>query len=173
MNARLATEADISAIADLAARTFALACPPSTPQADIDTHIRVQLSEQSFADLMATATFFVIDAPVGVCGYAMLAADPPPVAGPWRNAAELRRIYVDEHLHGQGLSEALMSACLHAAEVAGHDWIWLATNIQNRRARRFYEKSGFAVVGDRTFTVGGSVEHDYVLARALGNTVES
>lgn len=174
MDARPAAAADVEAIADLAARTFALACPPSTPQEAIDTHIAEQLNPQKFAEHMATAQFFVIDDPAGgVCGYAMLADDPPPVPGPWRNPGELRRIYVDEHMHGQGLAEELVRACLQAAERAGRDWVWLGTNVHNVRALRFYQKSGFAIVGERTFNVGGSVEHDHVLAVELGNTVES
>lgn len=173
MHARPATDADIGAIADLAARTFALACPPGTPQADIDRHIATQLNAERFGDLMGTASFFVVDSPDGgVCGYAMLADEPPPVPGPWRNPAELRRIYVDGDLHGRGVAAMLMRACLDEAGAQGRDWIWLGTNVNNERALRFYEKAGFAVVGERDFTVGTTVEHDYVLARELpGHTV--
>ncbi|MET1053382.1 MAG: GNAT family N-acetyltransferase, partial [Mycetocola sp.] len=38
---------------------------------------------------------------------------------------------------------------------------------QNARAVRFYEKSGFAIVGNKTFRLGSSLEHDFVMEQAL------
>jgi len=165
---RVATVQDVEAIARLAARTFPLACPPSTTAEAIEAHIRDELSPARFRELMATATFLVVDAAPGeVCGYAMIAGDPPPVDNDWRKPAELRRIYVDADRHASGVAANLMSMSLDLAAQAGHDWMWLGTNVENARALRFYEKSGFTIVGRRTFRVGPSVESDYVLARPV------
>ena len=38
---------------------------------------------------------------------------------------------------------------------------------QNAKAIRFYEKSGFTKVGTKSFTLGDSVESDFILERAL------
>ncbi len=165
---RLATPADADAIARLAARTFPLACPPTTTQENIEAHIRGELNAERFREQMATATFLVVDAGDGeVCGYAMIATDPPPIDNDWHNPAELRRIYVDADRHGQGVAGALMRESLRIAKGDGHDWMWLGTNMDNARALRFYEKAGFSIVGRRTFRVGPSVESDYVLARPV------
>ncbi len=165
---RLATPDDAEAIARLAARTFPLACPPTTTQENIEAHIRGELNVERFREQMATATFLVVDAGDGeVCGYAMIATEPPPIDHDWRNPAELRRIYVDADQHGQGVAASLMRMSLELAAQAGHDWLWLGTNMDNARALRFYEKSGFRIVGERTFRVGPSVESDYVLARPV------
>lgn len=40
-----------------------------------------------------------------------------------------------------------------------------AINQLNVRAIRFYEKSGFAGVGEKRFQVGTGLEHDFVLER--------
>ena len=40
-------------------------------------------------------------------------------------------------------------------------------NSQNARAIRFYEKSGFRKVGTKFFRLGHTVEHDFVMERAL------
>jgi ribosomal protein S18 acetylase RimI-like enzyme len=40
-------------------------------------------------------------------------------------------------------------------------------NSQNARAIRFYEKSGFRRVGTKSFTLGNTVEHDFVMQRQL------
>ena len=60
-----------------------------------------------------------------------------------------------------------MQASLRAAAEAGGRGIWLGVNSQNARAIRFYEKSGFRKVGTKSFSLGSTVEHDFVLERAL------
>lgn len=169
---RAATPDDAEAIARLAARTFALACPDHTPPEAIEAHIANELNAQRFREHMATATFLVVDAGAEVAGYVMLTTEPPPIPTRWQNPIELRRIYVDEQEHGRGVAAALMLASLQVAEEGGHDWIWLGTNEQNKRAIRFYEKYDFQIVGQRTFRVAHSVESDHVLARSVtANTV--
>ncbi len=170
---RTATAADAEAIAQLAARTFPLACPDHTPADAIAIHIRDELNAGRFREHMATARFLVVDGDPGeVVGYVMLCTEPPPISQPWVNPLEVRRIYVDAHAHGSGIAAALMHASLEIARDAGHDWVWLGTNEQNQRAIRFYEKFGFGIVGERTFVVAHSVESDHVMARPVEvNTV--
>ena len=60
-----------------------------------------------------------------------------------------------------------MQASLRAAAETGGRGIWLGVNSQNARAIRFYEKSGFRKVGTKSFSLGSTVEHDFVLERAL------
>ena len=72
-----------------------------------------------------------------------------PIASLWENAT------------------ALMDASLAVARAAGAAGAWLGVNQHNARARRFYERSGFAVVGTKHFRVGDRVEDDFVLERAL------
>jgi ribosomal protein S18 acetylase RimI-like enzyme len=50
---------------------------------------------------------------------------------------------------------------------AGTRSIWLATNVANARARRFYVKRGFEPRGNRTFDVGGVANTDVVYELAL------
>jgi ribosomal protein S18 acetylase RimI-like enzyme len=165
---REATPDDAEAIARLAARTFPLACPPTTPPEAIEAHIRDELNAQRFAEHMQTSDFFVVDADDGeVCGYVMVAHDPPTIEQDWRDPVELRRIYVDADRHTTGVAADLMQTALEFAARKGHDWIWLGTNEANTRALRFYEKFGFRVVGKRTFCVADSIECDHVLARPV------
>lgn len=160
---RPATPADAEALARLAARTFASACPPHTPPDAIEAHIATELSAQRFLEHMSHARFYVVDEGQELSGYLMLAFDDPPIPTAWTNPIELRRIYVD--VPGGGVAGALMRTALEQAR--GHDVIWLGTNRLNARAIRFYRKHGFAIVGNRTFTVGGVAEADYVMARTV------
>lgn len=167
---RRANTDDAAAISRLAARTFALACPPTTSEADIAAHIANELNEQRFRELMAQAEFHVVDAEGEVCGYIMVVQNPPPIDTAWQRPLELRRFYVDADQQGRGIADALMDTAISVAVQLGSDWIWLGTNVHNQRAIRFYRKHGFEIVGERTFTVGDSLESDHLLARPA-NTV--
>jgi ribosomal protein S18 acetylase RimI-like enzyme len=76
--------------------------------------------------------------------------------------AELSKVYVLEGHHGAGVGAALMAASLAAARERAVAGVWLGVNQQNARANRFYEKSGFAIVGEKKFLVGGKTEDDFV-----------
>ena len=60
-----------------------------------------------------------------------------------------------------------MDASLAAARDTGAAGMWLGVNNENVRANRFYEKSGFEVVGHKKFRLGDVDEDDFVRERAL------
>lgn len=179
---RLAAACDAEALADLAARTFALACPPHTSRADIDRHIAASLSTTAFCQDLAdpAVTMLIADRCVGPCtcagshtpvGYVMVVADSPPPDGPrGLRPLELRRIYVASDHHGTDVAPRLIAAVLNLARERGHDVVWLGTNKLNERAIRFYRKSGFDITGHKTFQVGFAVEDDYVMLRRIAPT---
>jgi diamine N-acetyltransferase len=170
---RRAQAADAPVLAELAAATFALACPPHTTAESIATFIRDVLSLERFEEYLAdpSRVLFVAqtDRPVG---YAMLVVGEP--ADPdvrsaltLRPTAELSKIYVLPEGHGGGASRALMDAALAAARERGAVGVWLGVNQLNERAQRFYGKSGFTRVGTKRFLVGDRYEDDYVLEQGL------
>jgi ribosomal protein S18 acetylase RimI-like enzyme len=169
-----AVDADVPALADVAARTFPLACPPRVTQRDIADFISENLSAGRFTDYLADHDRVVLVARSDdrILGYAMLirgVADDPDVARavPLRPAIELSKMYVAPDHHGAGVSPALMSAALDASAGLGAACVWLGVNQDNQRAQRFYAKHGFATRGTKTFRLGGHVENDYVMVRAL------
>ena len=103
------------------------------------------------------------DAPVG---YAVLTAPDFPIA-PQPGDIELRRIYTLAATHGSGLGVALMTAALSEACERGARRVLLGVHPDNARARRFYERTGFEVIGERRFTVGTAQFTDPIYARAL------
>jgi len=60
-----------------------------------------------------------------------------------------------------------MHASIGVAAAAGARGLWLGVNSQNARAIRFYEKSGFYKVGTKSFRLGDTVEHDFVMERPV------
>ena len=169
-----AAAADLSELADVAARTFPLACPPSVTPVNVAAFIAEHLSEQRFGDYLADPDRIVLTARDGhrMSGYAMLIRgvtddDAVQRAVPLRPAIELSKMYVMPDDHGAGVSAALMAAALDSARALDAACVWLGVNQENRRAQRFYGKHGFTTNGTKTFRLGDHVENDYVMVRAL------
>lgn len=169
-----ASSADLPELADVAARTFPLACPPSTTRENIAAFVAEHLTAQRFADYLADPDRVVLvvrdDSPI--VGYAMLIRGVPDdddvqrAVRP-RPAIEVSKMYVLPESHRTGASSALMTAALTLARDTGYRCAWLGVNQENRRAQRFYAKHGFAVTGTKTFRLGEGVEHDFVMVCPL------
>ncbi|MGD9620333.1 MAG: GNAT family N-acetyltransferase [Mycolicibacterium sp.] len=174
MNARIdvATRDQIAELAEVAAQTFPLACPPAAAPPDIAAFIAENLSAERFTAYLDDPDRAVLTATVDhrIIGYAMMIRGVPKdadvarviTAGP---VVELSKMYVLPRSHGTGTSSALMSAALREADKLGAHCVWLGVNQQNHRAQRFYAKHGFTVAGTRTFRLGTRVERDYVMVR--------
>jgi ribosomal protein S18 acetylase RimI-like enzyme len=172
-----AVEADVAELADVAAVTFPLACPPSAHPDDIAAFIDTTLSAGRFAEYLTDpdrAVLVARDDAVGpaILGYAMLIAGVPEdpdvqQAVTVTPSVELSKIYVLPDSHGSAVSAALIRAGLGFAAVRGAASVWLGVNQQNQRAQRFYAKNGFTVSGTKIFQLGANVEKDYVMLRAV------
>lgn len=167
-----AAAADAAALAELAAETFPLACPPHTTAASIAAFIAEHFTVARFDGYLADAGRTILVAVDGprLVGYSMLITGEPgdadaAAAVTRRPVVELSKFYTRAVAHGTGVAGPLMSATLEAAATMGAASVWLGVNEENARALRFYEKHGFAKVGRKHFTVGGRVEDDWVLER--------
>lgn len=174
---RPAREADVPALAEVAAATFVLACPPSMTRDRVEAFVEEVLSPARFTDYVTDAHRHVLLAERDgtALGYAMLVAGDPrdedvSAAIRIRPTVELSKIYVLPQAHGTGAAALLMSRALDWARDSGAAGVWLGVNQQNERAQRFYGKSGFDRVGTKRFLVGGVYEDDYVMERPLQPT---
>ncbi len=169
-----AVEADLPELADVAARTFPLACPPGATPDNIAAFIAENLSQARFRDYLADPDRAVLAArdEGRIAGYAILIRGVPDdddvqQAVTHRPAVELSKMYVLPDSHGAGVSAALMAAALRHAADLDAKCVWLGVNQLNQRAQRFYTKHGFIVNGTKTFRLGAGVENDYVMVRPI------
>ncbi|GIF15392.1 GNAT family N-acetyltransferase [Actinoplanes teichomyceticus] len=158
----------------LAARTFGLACPPGTAQADIDAFVAAHLSAERFAGYLADPgrTLLLVSEDDQPLGYAMLVRGPiadPDVAAvvDADTSIELSKFYVAAERHGSGAAHALMTATLEAAAATGAVSCWLGVNQRNVRAATFYAKHGFDIIGVKRFLVGSEWHDDHIRSRPL------
>ncbi|HEY5151186.1 MAG TPA: GNAT family N-acetyltransferase [Mycobacterium sp.] len=170
----VAATPDLDELAEVAAATFPLACPPSSPPDEIAAFIVANLSRARFADYLAdpARTVLVAREDGRILGYSILVrgvGENPDVARAVtaRAAVELSKIYVVADRHGAGVAATLMNAAVQCAAGTGARCLWLGVNQENARAQRFYRKNGFGVAGTRAFQLGAHTEHDFVMVRLL------
>lgn len=168
---RPALPSDATELHDLAAATFPLACPPGTSDEAVAAFVTEHLSIERFQEYLSDPEreLFVAE---DFAGYTMLVyGEPydPDVAEALtaRPTVELSKVYVLPGHQGSGVAAALIEASLQAARERGAAGAWLGVNQQNARANAFYEKSGFGVVGTKTFMVGDERHDDFTRERLL------
>lgn len=175
VSVRIATPDDAPVLVTLAAATFALACPPGTAQEHIDAFIAEHFTVQRFEDHLSDperALLIMHDDDGTAIGYTMLVFGEPMDADvlaaiSHRPTVELSKVYVLPASHGGGVASVLMTSTLEHARSRGVAAVWLGVNQQNGKAIRFYEKSGFGVVGPKTFFVGPERHDDFVMERVF------
>ena len=170
----IAEESDASDLSSLAALTFPLACPPHLSKADIAAFIEEQLTPSAFRHYVTDPDNVVLiardsagDPLAYTLGIPGPGEDTPAALLKAETPMYLSKVYAAPRAQGTGLSTALLDAHAAIARTRGFDSLWLGTNVENARARRFYEKSGFADRGRRTFVVGGQTCHDVVYELSL------
>ena len=168
------TDAELAELADVAAATFPLACPPSVSPENVAAFIDENLTPSHFADYLADPDRLVLVARRDgrMIGYAMLVRgvvddDDVQAAVTVRPAVEISKMYVLPDSHGGGASAALMTESINRAPSLDAKALWLGVNQNNERAQRFYAKHGFAVNGTKTFRLGTRIENDYVMVRPV------
>jgi diamine N-acetyltransferase len=166
---RAARPADAQTLSEIGSATFALACPPNTLRADLDSYILSEMAPARFLEHMAcpARSLFVAEIDGSSIGYLMLCREGCPDAIAAHNPFELRRIYVLADFHGSGAAGILMNKVLRLAVAGKHDVVWLGVSKHNGRAIAFYRKHGFTVVGEQAFMVGNDAHEDFVMARTL------
>jgi ribosomal protein S18 acetylase RimI-like enzyme len=166
---RSATARDAELLAVLGARTFsetfAVDNRPEDMEAYLASAFTVSRLESELAD--PRSRFFLAEIDGGAVGYAKLYSGKAPecVTGP--DPIEIARFYVVRELHGRGVAQSLMQACLEAAGEAGARTVWLAVWERNVRAQAFYRKWGFRDAGAQAFRLGGDLQTDRVMERTI------
>ena len=167
---RRAGEADAALLSLVANACFLDTYTQLLDGGDLLAHCLKNNSAELFARWLADPAMVITVAEVepghGPIGYSVLAAPDFPIA-PQAGDVELRRIYSLRQAHGSGLGTALMARAVDDAVARGGKRLLLGVWERNARARAFYERQGFTVIGSREFQVGREVHVDPIYARKL------
>ena len=167
---RCAEPADAAAAAMVATASFMAAFHDDLAIGDMIAHCEANCSAAKFAGWLGEGETIVTLAEhpgTGVpVAYSVLTRPDLPVAAGEADV-ELRRIYLMPVAIGDGLAGRLIARAIADAQALGRRRMLLGVYGGNARAQRFYEKQGFAVIGERKFKVGATWHDDLVFARDL------
>lgn len=169
---RPARPEEAAAVAAFASRLFHETYSPTCRAEDVLAYRTEHLTpERMGAELRDPDALLLLAGVDGsLAGYAQLrqGAAPPGVEGADGGApVEIARFYVDAPWHGRGVAREMMRAVLAAAAERGAAAVWLTVWEHNARARAFYRKLGFRVVGATTFRMGRELQHDHLMTRGV------
>lgn len=175
---RAATAEDLPALCTFAAETFPMACPSYVTAEDIAAHCAKYFTVENMQTHLTQEghhLHLAVDSTQEILGYILLIAGDGVDPEGYKQlhhypALGVDKLYVREDQHGAGISSALMRWAEEKARADGFNCLWLATNPQNKRAIRFYEKSGFSTIGRRSYYVGKTFNDDIVLEKPLVDT---
>ncbi len=168
---RRGTVGDAETLAPLAVVIFndAFADNPLNKAEDMREYIASAFSlEQTRRELADEKfIFFIAESDGEMIGYAKLHEHSTEDCVADKDPIELGRLYVLKDFHGRGIAEKLMNECFEIARHKNYRTMWLGVWEHNFRAQRFYEKLGFARVGEHIFQLGSDAQTDWVMERKL------
>lgn len=167
---RPARRADVAALSRLGSESFVAKFGHLYRPADLAAYLAQAHSEDAVAGDLANRArrCCLAEADGRLAGYCRLA-----LACGWPQYArgghviELKQLYTDPALTGQGIGARLMEWALAEARMHGADEIQLSVWSENHGAQAFYARYGFSKVAEVTFAVGEQIDEEYLFARLL------
>ena len=168
MSPRRAGPGDAAKLSLIGAATFLETFANDHPGDGVVRFVRDHHSVAAWEASLAkpdTAVWLVEEAAGCPVGYAALSKASLPGTHP--DDAELKRIYLLSRWHGGGIGAALFDAAEAEARARMAQRLVLSVYIKNFPAITFYQKRGFARIGEATFAEFPVEFADYVMAKPL------
>jgi ribosomal protein S18 acetylase RimI-like enzyme len=166
---RQAGPEDVDALAEVARQTFVETFATQNTPADMEAYVRRAFNLGAIAGELADTHSVFLVAEIGsrTAGYAKLFAGPGPACLTGARPVELNRLYVLAQFHGRGFGGKLMENSIDLARRAVYRTLWLGVWEHNERAKAFYRRWGFKVVGSHVFRLGTDDQTDLIMALSL------
>jgi ribosomal protein S18 acetylase RimI-like enzyme len=161
---------DALEISNVAKETFSLACPKESDVVEIKAYIEKSLSLGYFQELICARNSYVICAFVNneLAGFVVLEfSSICPDILTLRSPIELQKFYVKTKFHGTEVTAKLMIEAKKECVKRKYTDIWLSVFSDNDRAKKFYSKYGFVVVGTANFTMGSETHLDNLMVAKI------
>jgi GNAT superfamily N-acetyltransferase len=166
---RRAGSADAAALSEIGARTFVETFAHLYAPDDLTAFLTSAYGlERTRADLADPAkASWLVEADGRVVGYA--SAGPCELPHPEVTPAcgELKRFYLEKGRQSGGVGGRLFDAVLEWLQADGPRVVWIGVWSENHGAQRFYERRGFARVGEYGFPVGRTIDREFIFRRSV------
>lgn len=167
---RPCTLADAPALALVGQATFLDTYSDVLPGANIIAHCKSAHSEAVYAAWLADPAFqlWIAELQPGAAPVGFMVVAPPDLPMDVNEAdLEIKRIYLLSKFQGGGVGRRMVEAAVAHGIARGAGRLLLGVYTKNHAAIGFYQRSQFAVVGSRTFHVGGRDYDDHIMGRPL------
>jgi diamine N-acetyltransferase len=165
---RRATVDDATALANIAAATFVETFgdlyPPEDLQEFLAKTYAVEKCRNQLADA-ATAVWFATVNGGELAGFVLVGRCKLPVENLEPTAGEIQQLYVYSKHHNLRIGSHLMDAALDWLATQGRTPLYVGVWSENLGAQRLYGRYGFKKYGEYGFTVGKTVDHEFILKR--------
>lgn len=163
---RLATAADVPAIARLGAATFVETFGSMYAPEDLSAFLSGSRSETVYAALLQEQDVSIWLAELegaGPVGYAVAGNCKLPVANLEAEAGEVRELYVLADYQQHRLGTQLLTAALQWLAARNRAPLYVGVWSENYGAQRLYGRFGFEKAGEYDFPVGCHVDREFIL----------
>ena len=158
---------DIAALSELARETYADAFGHSFSSSDLAFHLKNNLSDTYFLQVVGQDTILVADVEDRLIGFVQFGTVKLPVAEQSPKDRELRRLYVHSDFQNKGIGTQLFDAALDHMRLNEAENIYLDVWEHNSDAINFYKRYGFEVIGAHDLVVASGVaaDRDLIMVR--------
>jgi GNAT superfamily N-acetyltransferase len=157
MNIMFAEQSHIDGLASIVRTTFHLACPKNSQRDLQSVYISKHLCAQSFKQLLSSEHHNIWVAleekePIGFAVMERMSDE----------LAMLSKLYVLPDYQGKGAALSLYNAVVNHTKKSGYKKLKLTVYSGNLKAKAFYEKQGFILVGDHDFLMETELHKDHI-----------
>jgi ribosomal protein S18 acetylase RimI-like enzyme len=157
MKITFAEQSHIDRLAYIVRTTFHLACPKDSKRDLQSVYISKHLCAQSFKQLLSSEHYHI---------WVALEANQPigfaVMQGMSDELAMLSKLYVLPDYQGKGVALSLYNAVVNHTKISGYTKLNLSVFSGNSKAKAFYEKQGFKLVGDHDFLMETELHKDHI-----------
>lgn len=125
--------------------------PAAVMQAYVDQSFSVEACRAELSD--PQNCFWAVEDGGETAGYFKIIRHTPHPMVPLQPVTKLERLYLLKEFYGRNLGHRLLAEAMERSKEGGDRGLWLDVWKENHRALRFYEKEGFATVGESRFTL--------------------
>ena len=164
---RRATPADAERVAALACRNFTETFGHLYPPEDLDHFLRTNyIAETQRAALEdPRQAIWLLEDGGEAIGHIYVGPCKLPHADVRDGDGEIKRLYILARAHNGGWCAKLMQVAMDWLLADGPRTLWVGVWSENFGAQRFYQRYGFAKVGEYLFPVGQTNDHEFILRR--------
>ena len=164
---RRATTLDVIALSEIGIATFIETFAHLYPAGDLATYLAlaygIDRTERDLADPKKAS--WLVESAQAVVGYASVGPCDLPHPNVQPTSLELKRFYLLKTHQSGGVGGRLWAELMAWMLAQSPPDLWIGVWSQNLGAQRFYQRHGFAKVGEYGFHVGKTVDQEFILRR--------